>query len=266
MKAQLAAGVGVVIALVLAGCGGSSSRSEDSHQTARSAGIGVNHTLVAARTVRRCTGLDWAPSASRSYASIVRRIAAVRARPSGGARLLSQFPSTDQNGFPTVFAVLDARLLGCRPAWFRIELPSAPNGSTGWVHAPDVLVYPVTSRVVVDLSSRRAFVYRHGRLVLSARVAIGTPQTPTPLGRFFVDERFLLANANGPFGVAALGISAHSNVLRNWVQGGPIALHGTDDPSSIGGAVSHGCVRLVNAQMSRLFKLAPAGTPVLIRA
>jgi lipoprotein-anchoring transpeptidase ErfK/SrfK len=161
--------------------------------------------------------------------------------------------------------VLDARLLGCRPTWFRVQLPTAPNGSTGWVHASDVRVYPVTSRVVVDLSSRRAFVYRLGRLAFSTPVAIGKPQTPTPLGRFFVDERYRLSSANGPFGVAALGISAHSDVLHDWVQGGPIALHGTDEPGLIGSAVSHGCVRLPNSQMSRLFELAPAGTPVLIR-
>ncbi len=96
-------------------------------------------------------------------------------------------------------------------------------------------------------------------------MAIGATGTPTPVGRFYVDERFLLANANGPFGVAALGISAHSDVLQHWVQGGPIALHGTNEPTAIGGAVSHGCVRLTNEAMMRLFKLAPAGTPVLIR-
>jgi lipoprotein-anchoring transpeptidase ErfK/SrfK len=80
-----------------------------------------------------------------------------------------------------------------------------------------------------------------------------------------VNERYLLTSADGPFGVAALGISAHSDVLKNWVQGGPVALHGTDQPSLIGDAVSHGCVRLANAVMIRLFRLAPAGTPVLIR-
>jgi lipoprotein-anchoring transpeptidase ErfK/SrfK len=49
------------------------------------------------------------------------------------------------------------------------------------------------------------------------------------------------------------------------VQGGPVALHGTNEPEAIGGAVSHGCVRLVNRDMLRVFKFAPAGTPVLIR-
>jgi len=85
-----------------------------------------------------------------------------------------------------------------------------------------------------------------------------------PLGSYFVDERFLLTSSAGPFGVAALGISAHSDVLRDWAQGGPIPLHGTDDPASIGRR-DPSRVRLLNADMRRLFALVPAGTPVSIR-
>src|SRR5207245_10713247 len=133
------------------------------------------------------------------------------------------------------------------------------------VRSSDVRVYARSSRIAVDLSDRRASVYRRGRLAFRARVAVGAPETPTPVGRFFVDERFLLSSADGPFGVAALGISAHSDVLHDWVQGGPIALHGTNDPASIGHAVSHGCIRLANSDMNRLFRLAWAGTPVLVR-
>jgi lipoprotein-anchoring transpeptidase ErfK/SrfK len=49
---------------------------------------------------------------------------------------------------------------------------------------------------------------------------------------------------NGPYGPAALGISAFSNVLTGWAQGGPIAIHGTNAPWSIGRAVSNGCIRV----------------------
>jgi lipoprotein-anchoring transpeptidase ErfK/SrfK len=126
-------------------------------------------------------------------------------------------------------------------------------------------MFVVRSRIDVSLSGHRLVVYRAGRPVLRAPVAVGTPDTPTPVGRYFVNERFVLANPNGPFGVAALGISAHSTVLRNWVQGGPIGIHGTNEPRLIGDAASHGCIRLFNQDMSRVFKLAPAGTPVVIR-
>ena len=68
------------------------------------------------------------------------------------------------------------------------------------------------------------------------------------------------------FGPAALGTSAFSPVLKDWAQGGPIGIHGTNEPWVIGHAASHGCIRLPNAAMSKLFRLTPAGTPILIRA
>jgi lipoprotein-anchoring transpeptidase ErfK/SrfK len=70
----------------------------------------------------------------------------------------------------------------------------------------------------------------------------------------------------GPYGPGALGISAFSNVLTGWTQGGPIAIHGTDEPWSIGHAVSNGCIRLPNATLLRVFRMAVAGTPVIITA
>jgi lipoprotein-anchoring transpeptidase ErfK/SrfK len=62
-----------------------------------------------------------------------------------------------------------------------------------------------------------------------------------------------------------VGISAFSPVLTGWTQGGPIAIHGTDEPWSIGRAVSNGCIRLPNAVLRKLFAQTPSGTPVLIR-
>ena len=73
-------------------------------------------------------------------------------------------------------------------------------------------------------------------------------------------------NPEGPFGPAAIGISAFSPVLRDWAQGGPIAIHGTNRPDLIGGAVSHGCVRVRNDVLMRLFRLVETGAPVVIRA
>jgi lipoprotein-anchoring transpeptidase ErfK/SrfK len=61
-------------------------------------------------------------------------------------------------------------------------------------------------------------------------------------------------------------VSAFSNVLTGWAQGGPIGIHGTDEPSSIGHFDSNGCIRVPNWVARRLFKLALAGTPVVIHA
>ena len=42
-------------------------------------------------------------------------------------------------------------------------------------------------------------------------------------------------------------------------------IHGTNDPSSIGKAVSHGCIRMNNKDVEELARIIPIGTPVSIR-
>ena len=121
------------------------------------------------------------------------------------------------------------------------------------------------ARILIDVSQHRLYLYKAGRLVLKSAAAIGKPSTPTPLGSFFVTQRFVVSPTTGPYGPRALGLSAFSDVLRTWTDGGPIGIHGTNEPFAIGKPVSHGCVRLPNDRIMRLFALTPLGTPVLIR-
>jgi lipoprotein-anchoring transpeptidase ErfK/SrfK len=132
------------------------------------------------------------------------------------------------------------------------------------VPASEVTIASVNTRIDVDLSKRRLTLYRDGRPILTATVAVGSPATPTPTGRFYVNQRLIPDDKNGPYGPAAIGISAFSNVLTGWTQGGPVAIHGTDEPSSIGHAVSNGCIRLPNRLVPRVFAQALAGTPVTV--
>jgi lipoprotein-anchoring transpeptidase ErfK/SrfK len=55
-------------------------------------------------------------------------------------------------------------------------------------------------------------------------------------------------------------------VLTGWARGGPVAIHGTNDARTVGGAISNGCVRVRNEQMRKLLRMVPAGTPVDIVA
>ena len=200
-----------------------------------------------------------------AYAAVALR--PTRAFLAPGRRPLASFGLRNVNGHATVFGVLGSVVAGdCSPAWYRVQLPLRPNGVTGYVRAADVEVERILGRIVVDLSARRLTFFRSGRPVLQARVAIGAPQTPTPTGRFYVDQRLIPGDPGGPWGPAAIGISAHSDVLQSWAQGGPIAIHGTNVPSSIGRAASNGCIRLDDATLRRLFARTPAGTPVIIRA
>jgi lipoprotein-anchoring transpeptidase ErfK/SrfK len=201
-------------------------------------------------------------SSRRAWAAIVDQPTRVYRRP--GAAPFARFGTTNVNGVQTVFAVLARRRVGCALAWYRVQVPLRPNGATGWVRADHVTLAPVESRILVDLSARSVTLLRRGRRVLRTTAAIGAPATPTPVGRFYVNQRLIPSDPSGPFGPGAIGISAFSNVLTGWTQGGPIAIHGTNAPWSIGHDVSNGCIRVRNEVLRRLFAAASAGTPVVI--
>jgi lipoprotein-anchoring transpeptidase ErfK/SrfK len=238
--------------LLLAGCGAAKKQTDLSGTIAGQARIcadGSFHRLGSSRI---------------AYAAIVRSRAAVSHRP--GGRPFAGFRKLNVNRVPTIFsirgAVVDAN---CDPKSYLVQIPRRPNGVTGWVPAAQVDTATLKTRVVVDLSERRVTLYRNGAKVLSAKAAIGAPATPTPTGRFYVNQRLIPTDSTGPFGPGAVGISAYSNVLTGWTQGGPIAIHGTNAPWSIGKAVSNGCIRIQNAKLRRVFALALNGTPVLIK-
>jgi lipoprotein-anchoring transpeptidase ErfK/SrfK len=184
-----------------------------------------------------------------------------------GGRPLEAFARKNENRVRTVFAVLGlVNDRDCRAAWYRVQLPAPPNGATGFISADAVVVHRVRTRIAIDLTDRQLAFFRDGRRVLSARVAIGSPATPTPTGRYYVNQRLRADDPSGPFGPGAIGISAVSPALGHWPQGGPIAVHGTDYPASIGDAVSHGCIRVRNFVLRRLFRATETGAPVVIRA
>ena len=199
-----------------------------------------------------------------AYAADVPVAARVYRKPGGAP--MGRFGPYNVNGYPTVFGVLSSLTgPGCQGTWYRVQLAMKPNGITGYVRASSVRLRRVTARIVVDVSARRVMLFRHGRRVLVAESVVGSAATPTPRGSFYVNQRFRM-NAKGPYGYAALGISAFSEVLTGWVQGGPIAIHGTNRPSSIGRAVSNGCIRVPNDVLRRIWPWALAGTPVVVQA
>lgn len=133
--------------------------------------------------------------------------------------------------------------------------------------ASDVRLAQATERVVVDLSARRLVRFREGRRVARLRVAIGKAATPTPPGRFFVWARIGTGRPSGPYGSYVLGLSGFSEAIEPWTEwpGQPrLAIHGTDDPTDAGHAVSNGCIRVLN-RLLRVLHDVPMGTPVRIR-
>jgi hypothetical protein len=249
----------VVLVAFAAGCG--------SHTAARSPVTAPATTTQPTQTALRCAPgeVERLGSTARAYAAFAPD-GAVAYRAPGGA-VVARFGAENVNDYPTLFGILAKRLdARCRAQWYEVQLPIRPNGATGWVRAADLQLHTVRARVEVDISERRLTLFRAGRPVFSAAVAVGSPATPTPTGRYYVNQRLVSDDAAGPYGPAAIGVSAFSPVLTGWAQGGPVAIHGTNEPWSIGHAVSNGCIRLPNATLSRLFRVAVAGTPVIIHA
>ena len=175
-----------------------------------------------------------APAAMRAV-SLVDRLA-VFDGPDGAE--VAEIPATTAFGTPTVLGVVDdAAESAPVPGWVHVLLPMRPTGSSGWVRAGDVRLEPVAGEIHIDLATRTLRFVEHGAVVGEWPVAIGTPDRPTPTGRFFVTDKLDTGDPDSVWGSVAVGISAFSGVLTDFIGGvGQIGVHGTNNPDSIGRA------------------------------
>jgi len=185
---------------------------------------------------------------------------AVRARPRG--RVLGTLAGTTPLGTPTwLWAVAFSRNDG----WAQVVLPWRPNGRTGWVRARGHRVVHTRTWVQADLSRRRVMLMHGSHVARSFPAAIGAPDSPTPIGRFSVTDPISTGDPSGPYGWYAFGLSGHQpNLPPGWTGGDQLAIHGTDDPASIGTRASAGCLRVSAAALWVLKRALRPGTPVVI--
>ena len=258
----------IVVSVLAAGCGGEDEAAAPGPAPAPRDGRlprGAAPGGEATTPERRCVAGTQVRQASRGVAAVLRRPTEAYRAPGGPA--FARFGLRNENGVPTTFRVLRTQLgADCRPAWYRVQLPVRPNGTRGWIPASAARRYVVDYRIVVDLSDRVVTVFKAGQRYVRTATAVGRHDTPTPTGSYYVNQRLLSGDPSGPFGPGGIGISAFSPVLTGWAQGGPIAIHGTNQPGSIGFAASNGCLRIANDVLERLIHEIPDGTPVNIRA
>jgi lipoprotein-anchoring transpeptidase ErfK/SrfK len=192
----------------------------------------------------------------------------VYAEPSVDAERLD-IPATTAVGAPTTFAIVGPGTEvapQAQPGWYRVALPTRPNGSTGWTPDTAVSVTKTPLRVFVDLEGRSLRVEEDGQEVFATEVAVGTEENPTPVNGTFVTELIDNVNPDGAYGPYAFGLALHSDTLTEF-NGGPgqVGIHGTNRPELIGERVSSGCVRLSNEDIEALVGLQlPLGVPVFI--
>ena len=125
-------------------------------------------------------------------------------------------------------------------------------------------------RLAVDLSDRRLYLYKADRLQGSYPVAIGQTEWETPTGEFEVihmeknpvweqpiNGKIVQPGEENPLGDRWIGF---------WTDGTlHVGIHGTSDESQIGQAISHGCLRMRNSEIRRLYDRVFLGTPIEIR-
>lgn len=120
-----------------------------------------------------------------------------------------------------------------------IHIPGLPDPNT------------IPFSINVSVSKRQLTLFQSGTPVKTYPIAVGKMLTQTPAGQYVVVNRE--PNPGGPFGAMWLSLSRAG-----------YGIHGTNNPSSIGKAVSLGCIRMYNPDVLALAARIPNGTKVNI--
>ncbi|MCZ8523436.1 MULTISPECIES: L,D-transpeptidase [Paenibacillus] len=107
-------------------------------------------------------------------------------------------------------------------------------------------------RIIVDLSDRKLHLLEGNIVRNTYPIAVGAMLTQSPEGEYKIVNK--VPNPGGPYGSFWMGLSKPH-----------YGIHGTNNPSSIGHAVSHGCIRLLNRDVNALAANVSIGTRVTIR-
>ncbi len=107
--------------------------------------------------------------------------------------------------------------------------------------------------IVIDVATRNLVLYEDDQEVCRYPVAVGKAKTPSPIGEWKVIHKSV-GWGNG-FGSRWMGLN---------VPWGIYGIHGTNKPGSIGTYASHGCIRMFNRDVEKLYPLVPWGCRVKI--
>jgi lipoprotein-anchoring transpeptidase ErfK/SrfK len=145
-----------------------------------------------------------------------------------------------------------------------VRVPYEAGHQVGWIDLSGRSLSRTPIRVDADLSRHLLVVRRRGHVLFRTKAATGAPSTPTPTGRYFVTDRvaFPPSSDYGSFVFGLSGIQPH--LPAGWSGGDQLAIHGTNEPWSIGRSVSAGCLRVSEPALQRLKRLLAPGTPVVV--
>lgn len=183
--------------------------------------------------------------------------------PSSPKALAAAYPHNVMSGwnaqstawFDELTAAAEAKTKPARagdwPGWPDQAGPAAGSGQPAGLLAP-MTTQPI--EIVIDTTRNRLAVVSGDVLLRNYEVGLGASNTPTPLGSFVISEKVRDPNGGkGAFGSRGMALSDTQ-----------YAIHGTDEPTSVGKDESHGCVRMSKTDVEELFDLVAIGTKVTI--
>lgn len=146
-----------------------------------------------------------------------------------------------------VMAVILATLACVSAGLFVLLRPPAAPKEPTLAEAPSY-------SILIQIDEKKLYLLQDGKLVKKYTVATGKRGDPSPIGDWVIVNKYV--KEGKAFGARWLGLN---------VSWGIYGIHGTNDEGTIGGSVSHGCIRMHNRDIKELFNLVPVGTPVAIR-
>jgi lipoprotein-anchoring transpeptidase ErfK/SrfK len=160
-------------------------------------------------------------------------------------------------------------VLGRSGRWLHVATGDLAGNRNGWVDGSDSGLARRSTElsIVVSLRRHELELLRGRRVVRTVPVGIGAPGSPTPVGQFAVTDKLDGPSYSPAYGCCILALSVQQTRLPSgWRGGNRIAIHGTNVPSTIGEAVSTGCLHAADADLRYLMARVPLGTPVTIGA
>jgi hypothetical protein len=256
---KLAVGCAFLAALAAAGAAGAVWLGNDDSGTGNGKG-----QVVTRRFAPQAVGPMAAPFPTSTNVSYQYPTLQVSGRPvlydSPGGKRKIRLPARTEWGSPRVLSVVRQR-----GDWLAVLAPELKNGEMGWLRQGAGRIGTVSWSLRADLSRRLLLVRKDGRLVKRARIAVGRKGNPTPKGRFAVTDKLKVSDGGPPYGCCVLALTGHQTHLpRDWPGGDRLAVHATTNTSSIGKAVSLGCMRVGSADARWLIDTIPLGTPLTV--
>jgi len=123
----------------------------------------------------------------------------------------------------------------------------------------------VSPQIIINLPSRTLELYSANTLIKVYPIAIGKPSTPTPTGDYEIFEKEENPWWYKPRSDVVIPSGPNNPLGYRWMEWSPsYGIHGTNNPASIGWAVSNGCIRMHEEDVEEVYDIVPCGTPVKV--